>query len=235
MKSSAKAPLKERVAISMQWGVPNCLERPPYEAYDSEKLPHERWAWEFFRRRDDVREAYEMYASETDRSNQTIPGFDGERLDEPGFWAMPPLKPLFGMAGIPNPRIADQPLLEGLFDRSFGQITEGTGQDYLSYEEWTPQFMKFGTVMVSVDVSQPLKKQLDVIRISLEARYGRKISRIHQAKWPLYLRVIDALAADLSYGEIDQYILTDYDYQPASQAARDVIRRATSLRDNFPL
>lgn len=98
------------------WGIPDWTDPQAYG--DTAKWSFKRWRWEFFRRRDDLRAAFDTSAEQTylDTSNSYPPWPDGSmapvlRPDQPGFVTQCGLESMerFGYNGIPNPRIGDQP------------------------------------------------------------------------------------------------------------------------------
>lgn len=98
-----------------EWGIPNWRIKEAYG--DVTKWTIERWRWEFYRRRDDLRKRFDENADATYLHNQRLNsdprycvGVNEVRPDDRGFAAYcPGSRELFGYIGIPNPRIGDQP------------------------------------------------------------------------------------------------------------------------------
>jgi hypothetical protein len=97
-----------------EWGTPDWRDPDAYG--DSEQWPFNRCRWEFYRRRDDLREHFDARAEETYLHWQKYagkPGFPVAHLrpEEPGFCAIADVeaRKRFGYSGIPNPRIGAQP------------------------------------------------------------------------------------------------------------------------------
>jgi hypothetical protein len=94
-----------------EWGLPDW--RDP-EAYgDVKRWTFNRWRWEFYRRRDDLRAYFDAHADESWRRGSVRRTVEGDPLrpDEPGFKTLhsPEALERFGYASVPNPRIGDQP------------------------------------------------------------------------------------------------------------------------------
>lgn len=96
-----------------EWGIPDW--RDPEGYGDTESWSMNRWRWEFYRRRDDLREYFDKHADKTVADNflisQQSVGIVCRRADEPGFVALgsDEATQRFGYIGIPNPRIGAQP------------------------------------------------------------------------------------------------------------------------------
>jgi hypothetical protein len=96
------------------WGIPDWRDAAAYG--DVTRWTFNRWRWEFYRRRDDLRAYFDARAEETYQHWQRYagkPGFPAAHLrpDEPGFCAMVDDEALkrFSYPALPNPRIGDQP------------------------------------------------------------------------------------------------------------------------------
>lgn len=96
-----------------EWGIPDW--RDPAAYGDVKRWTFNRWRWEFYRRRDDLRACFDARADETYRINLQKVGFDWApvahlRPDEPGFCAIVDVetRARFGYSGLPNPRIGEQ-------------------------------------------------------------------------------------------------------------------------------
>jgi hypothetical protein len=97
-----------------EWGLPDWRDAAAYG--DVKRWTFNRWRWEFYRRRDDLRACFDARAEETYRHHQQYagrPGFPVAHLrpDEPGFRSEQDEDALyrFGYLGLPNPRISEQP------------------------------------------------------------------------------------------------------------------------------
>lgn len=96
-----------------EWGIPSWQEPVAYG--DVKRWTFNRWRWEFYRRRDDLRACFDAHADETYRFNLQKVGFDWApcahlRPDEAGFTADIGRedRARFGYSELPNPRIGDQ-------------------------------------------------------------------------------------------------------------------------------
>lgn len=98
-----------------EWGIPDWRRKKAYG--DVRSWTHERWRWEFFRRRDDLRKCFDDRADAQYRADQQLLSdpticidlFKG-RPTEPGFAvSFRECRDLFGYLCLPNPRIGDQP------------------------------------------------------------------------------------------------------------------------------
>jgi len=97
-----------------QWGTSDWRDAAAYG--DVTRYTFDRWRWEFYRRRDDLRAYFDARAEETYLHWQQYagkPGFPVAHLrpDEPGFCAIVDVeaRKRFGYSGLPKPRIGAQP------------------------------------------------------------------------------------------------------------------------------
>lgn len=225
------------------WGIPDWQDAEAYG--DVAGWTFNRWRWEFYRRRDDLRAAFDESAEQSFHYWQPFigkPGFPAAHLrpDEPGFTAMHPLAKVLGLPQIPNPRIGAQPFMV----IGFSDWDEGV-QQFISKEP--PK----GYERIDFDLSKPLEPQLRVARMMLKELQkmdkGSVIQkRRHNAKWLAYLRTLDAREAmpDASWQELADALfradLLERHRDPAGgycapppQAARDKWEAANALRFNF--
>lgn len=98
-----------------EWGIPDWRNEKAYG--DVEAWSTDRWRWEFFRRRDDLRKCFDERAEREYQSNQLLLNdpticvdvFAGKPSD-PGFTVgFDESRELFGYISVPNPRIGAQP------------------------------------------------------------------------------------------------------------------------------
>lgn len=97
-----------------EWGLPDW--RAPAAYGDVQRWGFDRWRWEFYRRRDDLRAYFDARAEETFQYRQPYAGKEGFpgahlRPEQPGFCAIVSVeaRKRFGYSGLPNPRIGAQP------------------------------------------------------------------------------------------------------------------------------
>ena len=217
-------------ATSATWGVPNWKSVEGYGK--TEEWGTDRWRWEFVRRRDDVRKAFDETAVSTYSSQVTffhdapemIRGTEPKKPDEPGFVARHPLAKTIGLTNLPNPRIGNQPF------------------HAIAFNDWPEAVTQFlsekppvGFERVDFDLNKPLEPQLKFAKQFLrEAQvelHGKALqSRKQTAKWLGYLRTLDARESGASWSEIS--ILHPHTVQ-TEQTSRDKWNAADALRNNF--
>jgi Uncharacterized conserved protein (DUF2285) len=129
---------------------------------------------------------------------------------------------------------------EGEFFFSFGldgivQFKEThLSQYYASLSELNriiPFFPHPLDVYVRIQLHRPLKPQFDVLKKLFKKKENRS-PRSQIRKWPLYLRVLDAMDSGASYKEIAQILPGHLARRP--QTTRDTVKAATKLRDEWP-
>lgn len=210
-----------------EWGVPDWSNSSEYVA--REDWNRNRWRWEFVRRRDDVRSAFDEAAQTTFERKKKLagkPGFPDAHLrpEEPGFCAMHLLAEEIGLPQIPNPRIGNQP---------WGAIAFNDWPETLSRhpQAYPPDSFH----RVDFDLDKPLGPQISFAKTILKelqkSQKGKPLQkRSSLSKWPTYLRVLDARDAGASLSEIATF-LTSTDRSP--QSARDALNQARALCFNF--
>ncbi|MET4127175.1 hypothetical protein [Roseovarius sp. MBR-6] len=229
--------------MSNEWGTPDWQVAAAYGDVKSWNL--NRWRWEFTRRRDDVRAAFQESAEASFQYRQPFvgkPGFPMAHLrpDEPGFTAMHPLAKSLGLPQIPNPRIGAQPF-QSIGFSDWDEVVQWFNSDK------PPE----GFERIDFDLSKPLEPQLRAASMLLkdlqEMRIGKVVQRRrHPAKWLAYLRTLDAREAmpDASWREFTDALfhagLLERHKNPAGgycapppQAGRDKWEAANALRNNF--
>ncbi|MEP2137933.1 MAG: hypothetical protein ABJI41_00395 [Erythrobacter sp.] len=217
-------------ATAATWGVPNWGSVEGYGK--TEEWSTDRWRWEFVRRRDDVRKAFDETAVSTYRSQVTffqdapemVRGKEPNKPDEPGFVARHPLAKTIGLTNLPNPRIGNQPF------------------HAIAFNDWPDQVCQFhmemppeGFERVDFDLNKPLEPQLKFAKQFLRKAqielHGKPLqSRRHSTKWLGYLRTLDAREAGASWSEIAK--LHPHKAE-TEQAGRDACNAANALRFNF--
>lgn len=206
--------------------------RDPTDYPDGEDWTLARWRWEFVRRRDDVWAAFDgakeaTFARKKELFARCPEMFGGVLLapDDPGFLAEAPLSEEIGYSrGIPNPAIGDQPFWAIPWDDAPGTLNQFISDD-------APD----GFARIDFDLSRPLRPQIESAQRKLkflqQEHAGRAVQKKrHKAKWPTYLRVLDARADGASLAQIAE-ILTATDGTP--HAARDALKQARALCFNF--
>lgn len=233
-----------------EWGIPDW--RDPAGYGDTASWNMNRWRWEFYRRRDDLRAYFDHWAEETHR-NRLEANKDLEPQD-PGFMAFgkggQPREAIrnFGYAGVPNPRIGAQPSgaiipfrwLARRTGRLRGSSPHVGGRSVLNaindrtdkeFRVW----LKPHEMTIRFDLNEPLQLQIEHAREALRAEQlklqGKFLqTRRHPKKWLRYLRTLDASSAGASWGEIATL-------HPATaqteQTVSNVLVQANTLRFNF--
>ncbi|MCL1629960.1 hypothetical protein M3N55_14590 [Roseibaca sp. V10] len=215
-KTSRKlAPTPQKAAIqhSNEWGIPDWCDAAAYG--DVSKWNLNRWRWEFYRRRDDLRAFFDRWAWET--YERDIPRNEGQKPDEPGFIASPDAGEgvakemlAFGYAGIPNPRIGEQ---KDITIMPFEQLVKRI--NYIDPRHKKPRRISIADAIrgiegdlheirlnehhfaVRFDLDKPLRPQIDqasrVLKAAQVRLHGKTIQRRYPTdKWLSYLRTLDA-------------------------------------------
>ena len=224
-----------------EWGIPDW--RDPAAYGDVKRWGFMRWRWEFYRRRDDLRAAFDSRAQETYEYHLKLhenPLYGAGRTlrpDEPGFTAQGYVDDPFGYAGIPNPRISEQPS-DAIFSvmdyPGDNRMIMGKGARYPGKPEHEVDIGD-GEMAVIFDLDKPLGPQLKRLKNALTNRqifrHGAALQkRGHTSKWLGYLRTLDARADGASWAEI---AALHPNTAQTEQTARDIWGAANALRFNF--
>ena len=211
------------------WGVPDWRDGDAYPKSNELKL--DEWRWEFLRRRSDYRIAY--MRSEEDFIGESK-GRHFERV--------------YKINSVADPRLSVLDLktrkgkLSDIFPPDFYITFLDTSLSHLYGDPWVNEGRPRAEpqpyhIDLRVDLTRPLRPQFEKFaKLAANAQKswgkGRKLQRrTHKAKWPLYLRVLDARASGATYSQIAHALLRHQ--QQTEQAARDVVKQAEALRDNF--
>lgn len=225
-----------------EWGLPNWQDEATYGDTDSWEFM--RWRWEFSRRRQDLRVAFDARAKETyefyvDLYSDPEWGV-GRTLKpcEPGFTAQSYEGDDFGYAGIPNPRISEQPsrVTFSTFDYPGGHVRFVYGWQKSVEGDPCMPLVEEHEVAAMFDLTKPLAEQLTAAKNFLERAQtkmqGQKVQkRRHKAKWLTYLRVLDGRECGATWSEIAQILPNNT--ARTEQNARDTWEQASALRFNF--
>ncbi|MGY6694951.1 MAG: hypothetical protein ACXIUW_02845 [Roseinatronobacter sp.] len=233
-----------------EWGVPDWRQASVYG--DVNQWTLNRWRWEFFRRRDDLRAFFDRWADDSCNRNLgcnagKLPNDRGFRAfggDEEGGSAIR----LFDYGGVPNPRIGDQPAISIMpADQFFHRfrfynplkreplglsVREALGEKLPRIYELSLQDHEYA---IKFDLNKPLRSQVDeALQILKEAQialHGKPVQRRHHTeKWLGYLRTLDARAANATWAEITAL---HPGTAQTEQTARDIWDAANGLRFNF--
>lgn len=217
------------------WGIPDWKSAESYGATKSWST--NRWRWEFMRRRQDLRDAFDQSQFNLLLSSPAVPaagngGSGTLGVNDPGFLVLSGSSARFGYTHLPNPRISEQPLGVLLFiavdevkcypadfDLETGAPLEDGEEVAIVFNLANP---------LSVQLAQA-KRQLDSMQ---ERRHGKRIQkRSHPKQWLTYLRALDAREAGATWIELTT-VLTPHT-RGTEQNARDTYEQADRLRYNF--
>lgn len=219
-----------------EWGLPDWRVVADYG--DTSKWGFMKWRWEFYRRREDLRDAFDKRAPDTYRHYREIHGENNcLRPDQPGFTAQSYLDDGFGYAGIPNPRISNQT------DRVMFSSLDYPG-GHVFFNHGLQKDVNGGPCLTQVDdhqmaavfdLTKPLAEQMAATKRHFEylqeKTQGKKIQkRRHQDKWLTYLRVLDGRECGASWSEIARILSNT---AQTEQTARDAWEQARALCFNF--
>jgi hypothetical protein len=211
-----------------RWGLPDWLSEDGYRGHAHWDM--DRWRWEFTRRRPDYREEFEKYAVAADNENQAsvrgINDVSPDQPDDPGFCALSPNSWKFGLGGLPNPAISEQPF----YAISFSSLTFG------ELEPPDPQFLT-----ITIDLARPyavlIKEVGEAIR-EMQSDENGKISapKAHPEKWLRYLRVLDGRECGASWGKLAKVAASENSDGAAitPQNAKQVHAAATAIMFKWP-
>lgn len=233
-----------------EWGLPDWRDAFAYG--EPEQWDLDRWRWEFSRRREDLRGFFDRWAHEERSVNATAN--EGRCPSDPGYLAFAGEEAeitgleLFGYAGVPNPRIGNQPKvvimpIEDLVRNTryydprtrtplniremsiFGEVRGNKYQLTLENHEFAIKF----------DLNRPLSGQIEEAKKVLKAKqiklHGNALQRRrHTSKWLSYLRTLDAREAGASLADIASLHPNTAQHD---QSARDILAQARALCFNF--
>jgi hypothetical protein len=257
------------------WGLPDW--RDPSAYGDTKSWEIQRWRWEFYRRRKDVREYFDRHADAMYRNKCECHDSPGNLADpdtgrilqthEPGFvvdgyytsgnvgYTLIEIEGEsfnFGyVAGLPNPRISEQPprTIHAVIEwDNINTLTVGRGGHWAEAD--TPKMTVLdGEIGYIFKLDRPIAAQIKGVKESLReyqiARHDKLLqTRARPANWLIYLRVLDAREGGETWLEITDTFyaqrLLDRREDPSGgycapppQAARDIWEAADALRFNF--
>jgi hypothetical protein len=227
---------KPKPSGASNWGIPDWLDSSSYG--DTKQWSAHRWRWEFMRRHEDCRaDAHKDGTDWFDQEGGSGFSFDGDRRlrpDEPGFVAaVPNCYKKYGLRGLPNPAIGDQPIhIIWFLERRPEMVPyPWDGIDGSLFDDTD--------VVIKFDITAPIGDQLERARQFLEAEQDLRVGHLvesgkkHPAKWLTYLRTLDAKENGASYAEIAQSGVLNGRREDA-QAARTVLQQAQALQFKWP-
>jgi len=215
------------------WGIPDW--RDPTAYGDTKRWSEFRWRWEFTRRREDCRADFLAHKEDIAhkwRFLDEVPLQPHER----GFVAkFPGCYEKYGLIGLPNPAIGDQPLRYIMVHEVYPRQILFDAQGRLLAQETV---LETEAVLV-FDLSASIDNQLEIGKGLLkwlhEVKFGRPVSRRrHPDKWLRYLRVLDAKESGASWSQIGKAGVLGNLSRGGAHAARDAWNQADALRFNWP-
>jgi hypothetical protein len=228
-----------------EWGLPNWQDASTYGETDA--WEYMRWRWEFFRRRQDLRDAFDERAEETYRfyfdwySSPEHREKYGEvktlKPNERGFTAQSYMDDDFGYTGIPNPRISDQPSRVTFSALDYpGDVSLYVGENCKDVNgDPAPITLEDNQMAIVFNLDKPIAIQIERAKESLhnrqKKRHGSKLQKRQRSDlWLTYLRVLDARECGATWFQISSILVNT---AGTEQAARDAWEQASALRFNF--
>lgn len=190
---------------SAEWGLPDWQDANAYEP-PNPPLLRVWWWWQFMRRNRALRIAWKNHDTEIIRK------LAGSELNDPhkSNWKIFPNWLTKDTLQIPTYKGK-----ECLPDSDI--ISPAQLMEYMGNLPETINNNKYA-VSIDFDYSEPIneqiervKKTLDFLQHHFQLEPKKKRSRSHRAKWPVYLRVVDARDAGATLGEIAQTLFDEPD------------------------
>lgn len=244
-----------------EWGIPNWRDTLAYG--ETNRWSFNRWRWEFFRRRADLREYFDARAEETYRLNQQKLGLAWApnahlRFDEPGFCVRVDGKAAkcFGYSLLPNPRIGGQ-LESQLFNindsdsaltivdggiQTVGAELASAGVELTKMQALrlshvlSCHFIKLGPngVALGFDIEKPLEPQLANARLTLQYDYEKRGFPRQRKRHPAkWFGYLRTLDARADGATWAEIAEIHPNTAQTEQTARDIWQAADALRFNF--
>ena len=200
-----------------EWGIPNWRDTAAYGNVD--QWDDFRWRWEFYRRRDDLRDFFDRWANHPEVLNLRCNA--GRAPNDTGFLAFGRFAEKgeaierFDYGGVPNPRISDQPKGVLIPASRFFHRTR-----FFNPKTRKPDFFSVGGVLgerpmpshynlhlfqneyaIKFDLNIPLNPQVQEAQAILKKAqiklHGKLVHRKKlKDKWFDFLRILDARAED---------------------------------------
>ncbi|MCB5409445.1 hypothetical protein [Pseudogemmobacter faecipullorum] len=227
---------------AIEWGLPDWTQPQAYGA--TKNWSYMKWRWEFCRRRKDLRSAFDERAEDAYKEYLEIFDLEGSKTrvlkpHEAGFTATSYIGDDFGYAGIPNPRISDQPdhVIFSVLDYPGSGLVPYDGEDALRQGR---ESICLGShkdfLVVGVDLRKPLSELITSLTGKISSmqkrKYGKKIEKRRQpTKWLTYLRVLDGRECGASWSQLSEIIPNST--ARTEQTARDTWKQAKALCFNF--
>jgi hypothetical protein len=167
------------------------------------------------------------------------PAIDVLKPENPGFVAQSTLALKYDLAGMPNPRISEQPWHSIMFHNLALRFYTGSGKDFLDGDTAEEFPIPEGWMGAILDLSKPWTSQGEDIRAQFEflqsEQFGKVIrGRAHKKNWLRYLRVLDGREAGASWSKLADIAASNGDDVATPQDAKQVWDAARALMFNWP-
>jgi hypothetical protein len=245
-----EASLGEEQSSLDEWGIPDWRVASTYG--NVRCWSKDRWRWEFYRRREDLRKYFDRWAEVNFREG--LRANEGRTPSDPGFLVFGKdeeegrgIKD-FGYGGVPNPRIGPQPRIsimpfknliipQRFYDphkrepSSRGVLEVVGKQTAKEYHVWLEE----SEMAIKFDLNEPLAVQIENAHQALRKKqkeiHGKLLRNPeHRGKWLAYIRTLDARAAGATWGDI---ATIHPETAQTEQSARDRWKSADTLRFSF--
>lgn len=234
-----------------EWGIPDWRDTDFYRGLA--KWEPNRWQWEFLRRREDYRRDFDAAVCELDRVERRFEHIGADK---------------YGLEEFFDPKISDwtgyygpmwHPLpLPSIDEDGFTALKPGWVE--IAFDISKPLEPQLRAAKDELETAQSLEQLSDTEAMQLaygaeysgqpeipsdiiEAKLGKRLRapKHHTEKWPAYLRVLDARAANATWAEITNAFFADglldrrksvsggYE-PPPPQAAQNLWKQAKALR-----
>ncbi|MCK0151078.1 hypothetical protein MWU54_13640 [Marivita sp. S6314] len=186
--------------------IPNWTDIAEYGSTDRWSL--KRWRWEFLRRREDLRQEFDLNAPseyegrlfEAEQEPNRYP-YGVLKPSQPGFYILSTSITADSWEPLPNPRISDQP--EAVL------TMPPVGVTVLAHGEIVTDNPK--EAVLKFDLRKPVRNQIAEAKKYLmeqqQAQIGGKVQfRKLLGKWLTYLRILDARTCGASWEKIAEVL-----------------------------
>jgi len=209
------------------------------------------WWWQFTRRRHDYRKiwqelwpAQQAWAIANIEWCEEIARRDGGTLESATDWKrsqhvpdrrLKEIRSRFRISGLLDPRISRD---DHFLRHFFWQGQEGAAVVQFGSFNEVEQAQEHGLELMRFDLDRPLAEQLRFAEeyLSEMQRHGKGKPvqwRLRRDKWALYLRALDASDAGISQAAMASVFWRSE--EQSGHAARDVVRAARRVGNNFPI
>jgi hypothetical protein len=164
------------------WGLPDWQNEAAYG--DTDAWSNHRWRWEFTRRREDYRADFDAHAQCSYETSVAVqdgfgrPAIDVLKPENPGFVAQSTLALKYDLAGMPNPRISEQPWHSIMFHNLALRFYTGSGKDFLDGDTAEEFPIPEGWMGAILDLSKPWTSQGEDIRAHFEFLQSEQFGKI---------------------------------------------------------